>query len=266
MRASLICAVIALATPVLADERITDDTAYKTPEGHVRAGLWKLQYGVHGVRGLEVGTYTLPYLSFAADVTSANTQVKYQFFDRRVWTLSAGLGLAYVNLAGIGVDAKIAIVPLTILAAARLGKRFTLGLGMMYTSLAGEGGYNEDEATEFRGAVAVDNVQSWLSLTMKLSRGWSLYVESRGISSTHGAADGDLRHNLDERTTVDIMLTGKASIDEMKGGSTLLAFQYSAERFRMRFGAGYGNFNIPVVNFIIPVATPYPELDVYWVF
>jgi hypothetical protein len=29
---------------------------------------------------------------------------------------------------------------------------------------------------------------------------------------------------------------------------------------------GYGNFNVPMLNFVVPVATPFPELDLYWVF
>jgi hypothetical protein len=258
---------LAISRPASADERITDDTAYKTPEGQVRAGLWKLQYGVHGVRGLEIGTYTLPYVTWAFDVRSVNTQVKYQFFDKRVWTLSSQLGLAYVDLGGIDVDARVAVVPIQVLAAARLGSRFTLGLGLMYTSIAGEGGYNADETDAFRGAIAVSNVQSWISLTTRLSRGWSLYLESRAIASTEATGNGDLTLALDDRTTVDVALTGNASIEELRGGSTLVALQWaSRERFRIRFGLGYGNYNIPVINFIIPVATPFPELDLYFVF
>jgi hypothetical protein len=49
-----------------------------------------------------------------------------------------------------------------------------------------------------------------------------------------------------------------ASIDEMQGGSTLVALQWSApERLRLRFGVGSGSYNIPVINFIIPFATPF---------
>ncbi len=265
MKAAIVLAVLA-ATPAFADDRITDDTAYKIPEGAVRAGLWKLQYGVHKVPGLEIGTYTLPYASYALGVTSANAQVKYQFLDRAVWTLSASLGFAYADLDGIGVDANITVVPITLLANARLSRRWTLGLGVMYTSLFGEASYNEDEATELRGAVAVDNVQTWLSVMLKISRGWTLYLESRGISSTDGAGQGDVRHTVDDRTMIDVSLTGKASIDEMQGGSTLVAMQWSRKRFRMRLGVGYGNYNVPMLNFIVPKVIPYPELDIYFVF
>lgn len=273
-RVPAIAAAIAAATASLAatrvaaaDDRITDDTPYKTPEGRVRAGLWKLEYGVHGVRKLELGTYTLPYLTWAFGVKSGNAHVKYQLLDRPVWTLAASLGLAYVDLAGLDVDARISIVPVRLLAAARLGRRFTVGLGLMYSQISGEGGYNEDETKAFRGAVAVSNAQAWLSLTARLSRGWSLYVESRAIASTEAAADGDLTLALDERTTVDVSATGNASIDEMQGGSTLVALQWSsARRFRLRFGLGYGNYNIPVLNFIVPYATPFPELDLSFVF
>ena len=53
----------------------------------------------------------------------------------------------------------------------------------------------------------------------------------------------------------------------MRGASVLAAFQWSsARRFRFRAGLGYGNYNIPVLNFIIPIATPFPELDLSFVF
>jgi hypothetical protein len=267
VKAALAFALAMLAArPAAADDRITDDTPYKIPSGSVRAGLWKLQYGVNGVRGLEIGTYTLPYATYAFGVRSANGHVKYQFFDKEHWTLAATLGVAYVDLTGLDIDARIAIVPFQLLAARRIGKRLTLGLGTMYSQISGEGSYNEDEATEFRGAVAVDNVQSWVSLMIHLSRGWTIYLETRAVSSIEGAGQGDATFTINDRTTVDVSLTGKASIEEMRGGSSLIAAQYSRKQFRMRFGIGYGNYNIPVINFIVPVATPFPEFDVYWVF
>jgi len=254
------------AQPAAADERITDDTPYKIPSGAFRAGLWKLQYGIPGVPKLELGTYTLPYVSFAFKVKSFNAHAKYQFFDKEHWTLAANLAVAYVDLAGLDVDAQIGIVPIQLLAARRIGKRLTLGLGVMYSSISGEGSYNADEATEFRGAVAVDNVQTWVSLMLQLSRGWTLYLESRAVSSTQAAGRADATFSIDDRTTVDVTATGNASIDELRGGSSLLAAQYSRQRFRFRFGIGYGNYNIPVINFIVPATTPFPELDISWVF
>jgi hypothetical protein len=101
---------------------------------------------------------------------------------------------------------------------------------------------------------------------MKLSRGWSLYYESRAIASTEAAGGGDLTVRTDARTTIDVALTGNASIDELRGGSTLVAAQYSAKKLRFRFGLGYGNYNLPVVNFILPIATPFPEFDLSYVF
>ena len=85
----VIAAVLASTTLASADERITDDTPYKTPAGYVRAGLWKLQYGVHQVPGLEIGTYTLPYATWAFDLRTGNGHAKYQFLDGKRWTLAA---------------------------------------------------------------------------------------------------------------------------------------------------------------------------------
>ncbi len=266
MRAAILIAVLAGATLAHADERITDNTAYTTPEGKTRVGLWKLQYGIPRVSGLEVGTYLLPYLTWVADVRSVNVHTKYRIVDRDRWTLSAGLGITYVDFANLDVPADIFIVPVQLLGAVRATGRLTFGAGAMYTHMFGEGSYNEDENASLRGAIAVSNLQGWLSLTTRISRGWSLYVEGRAVASTEANAAADGSYMINERTHVDVAASGSASIEELRGGSVLAAFQYSGKRFRIRFGAGYGNFSIPMLNFIVPVATPFPELDLFWVF
>jgi hypothetical protein len=267
MRAVIVAALLACATAAHADERITDDTAYTTPEGKMRIGLWKLQYGIPKAPGLEVGTYTLPYLTWMADVRSVNGHTKYRFLDRGRWTLSGGLGIIYVDFANVDVPVDLWIVPVQLLGAVRLlGDRFTIGAGLMYTEMFGEGEYNEDQQGRLQGAVAVSNVQAWLSLTTRISRGWSFYLESRTVASTQANAAGDATFMATDRTRVDVAVTGSASVDELRGGSVLAAFQYSGDSFRIRFGGGYGNFNIPMLNFVTPVAIPFPELDLYWVF
>lgn len=266
MRALAIAIVLASVAVASADVRITDNTAYTTPTGKVRAGLWKLQCGIPYADGLELGTYTLPYATWAVDVRSFNGHAKYRLLDRGRWTLSASLGVAYVDFANLDVPVDVWVVPTSLLGAARLGDRITFGAGAMYTHMVGEGRYNPDEDSTFRGAVALSNVQGWLSLTTRISRGWSLYLEGRTISSTEASGAGDVMYTIDERTHVDVAATGKASVDELRGGALLAALQYSRTSFRMRFGLGYGNFNVPMLNFVVPVATPFPELDLFWVF
>jgi hypothetical protein len=266
IRAVAVLAALLVPSLARADERITDDLPFKVPEDKVRVGLWKLQYGVHEVRRLEVGTYLLPYVALAAGVKTVNGHAKYQFYDRGRWTFAGGIGATYVDLNGLDIDAQISIVPMQLLGAAQLGRRWTLGAGLMWSRIDGAGAYNRDDDTMVRGAVAVSNAQSWLSATLAISRGWSLYLETRAISSTNVAIEADATHQVDDRTTVDVAATGKASIEALRGGSVTAAFHWSGERFRLRIGAGWGNYNVPVVNFVTPFTIPYPELDVYWVF
>jgi hypothetical protein len=261
-------AVLALMTTTIAhaDERITDDTAYVLPEGKTRVGLWKLQYGIPKVSGLEVGTYMLPYLTWAFDLRSVNAHAKYQLLDRGRWAVAGNIGVTYVDFANLDVPADVTIVPAQMLTSFRAHDRFTFGLGAMYTEMFGEGSYNEDDDKTLQGAVAVSNAQAWLSLTTRISRGWSLYIEARGITSARAHAAGDAMVVVDDRTHIDVAATGRASVEELRGASSLAAFQYSGRRVRARFGLGYGNFNVPMLNFIVPVATPFPDFDLYWVF
>ncbi len=249
-----------------ADVRITDDTAYTLPERFVRAGLWRLEYGVHGVTGLEIGTYTLPYLTWAAGIRSGNAYAEYQWYRGRRWTLATSLGLTHADFGGLDIDASISVVPVKLLAAMRLGGRLTLSFGAMYTLFYGEGEYNSESDDRFRGAVALDNLQGWAAIMLRLSSRWTLVVEGRGIASTSGRASGDFMTRLDDRTTVEVAATGRASIDELRGSTTTVSLQYSREHLRFRFGGGYGNYVLPVLQMVVPTAIPYPELDLYWVF
>jgi hypothetical protein len=36
--------------------------------------------------------------------------------------------------------------------------------------------------------------------------------------------------------------------------------------FNLRLGVGYGNYNIPLVNFVVPERTLIPEADLYFLF
>lgn len=266
---------IALATAAMfataprsarADERITDDTPYVLASGDLRVGLWKLEYGVPKVRGLEIGTLTLPYLAWAFKVKSGNAHVKYQLVAGALTSFAASIGATYADLSGIGVAARVSIVPIQLLISRRFGDRLTFGLASMYTVIGGEGTYNADEASELGGAVAIDNLQSWFSIIARLSRGWSLYFEARAVSSVGAGASGAVHRAIDDRTAVDIQVTGNASIDELRGGSSTMVAQYSGHHFRLRLGVGYGNYNLPLLNFVVPIATPYPVFDAYWVF
>jgi hypothetical protein len=36
--------------------------------------------------------------------------------------------------------------------------------------------------------------------------------------------------------------------------------------FNLRLGLGYGNYNVPLVNFVLPTRTPIPDFDLFFVF
>jgi len=43
-----------------------------------------------------------------------------------------------------------------------------------------------------------------------------------------------------------------------------LAWSWSS--FNLRIGVGYGNYNVPGVNFMIEQRTPIPQFDLFWTF
>src|SRR6185503_5393670 len=128
------------------------------------------------------------------------------------------------------------------------------------------GQHNKQDRTRFRGAIAANTLQVWANAMWRWTRGLTLYGELRAVSSVDIAANGDTMHVLDARTTVTVMAHGDANLEEVHGASATLGLHWARKRFRLRAGVGYGNYSVPVLNFVVPVAIPFPELDVYWVF
>jgi len=265
-RSLLVIVLCLVSATAAADERITDDTPYKNPTGSVRLGLWRAEYAVHGTERLTIGTYTLPYLAFVGGVTTGNGYVEYQLVHRDHFALEAGIGMTYVDFTNLGVDAQLVVVPIRLLSAFRVNDSFAIGLGAMSTGVSGAGAYNSKSDSQFRGAVAASTLQGWVSAMWRWSRGWTLYAEVRGISGVGVNAEGDATHMIDARTRVEVMARADANVDELRGASGTLALHYARKSFRLRAGAGYGNYSLPVLNLVVPVAIPYPELDLYFVF
>ena len=66
-----------------------------------------------------------------------------------------------------------------------------------------------------------------------------------------------------------VRVNSDASADDFgvqDGFSIVPSVLLSAGVFNLRAGLGYGNFSIPVLNFVLPTRTLIPELDLYLVF
>ena len=268
--ALLMTVVLACASPARAyhDERhrATDETAYTLEGGHVRLGLWKVQVGVFDFA--TIGTYTLPWAVLAATV-----HAKLRLIQKDPFALALQAGFAYFDStrlrwldASVG-DAVVTAIPLEAFVSYRAGDGITLSSSAVYTEVGVDGNLR---LAAFDGAAqgATDNVQLTATLELRLSRVIALIVHGRWLVVQRVASRGDATLHPDAFTTVDVH--GNLSADDRfqirDAFSIVPAVHLSWGSLNMKFGLGYGNFNIPLVNFVLPQRTLIPEADLYFLF
>lgn len=81
-------------------------------------------------------------------------------------------------------------------------------------------------------------------------------------ASTHFTA------HPDAYTTVEVVADAQDdSVVNFRGAFSIVpSFAWSWQTFNLELGLGYGNFNVPGVNFMINRRTLIPTFDMYWTF
>lgn len=245
------------------DDRPTDGTAYTKKRGTLRAGLWKAEASIFDE--VTVGTLTLPWL-----LVVVSGHAKYKFFDEDPLALSAGLAFRYLDLARFGgledkdIDAKLLVVPFEVFGSYRFDDEWTLSPGVTYTTTSVFGSY---DPAAFRGTATTSNLQLIANLTWTLSDVVALNLEGRYLVLQKAAIGAKSTLHPDDFTTVEVQATARTdALDYPNAFSLLPSIHLSFENFNLRAGLGYGNFNVPGLNFMVPERSLVPELDIYGVF
>ena len=265
------CALLllaAFATPARAyhtsRERATDGTAYTMEGGSLRAGLFKLQYGP--VDFAMIGTYTLPWALLAATV---HGKVRVLQIDPVAVALQAGF--AYFDSSRLAWlddeagDARVTVLPLEAFVSYRMTD-ITLSGGVAYTEVAVDGALALDA---FDGAIrgATDNLQLTATGELRLSRVIALLLNLRWLLLQRVLGKADATVYPDDFTTVAVHsgVTGER-FETSAGFSIVPAVHFSWGTFNLRAGLGWGNYNVPLVNFVLPQRTLIPDFDLFFVF
>lgn len=247
-------------------QRITDDTAYTLQRHDVRLGIWKLQYGIWDP--FTAGTYLWPWLGRVP-----NIHAKWRYWFDDPWALSFQFGGFWMNTKSFknevdknAGDATIAVLPIELNASYRFNEAWTLSGGLAYTEVRLRGELHSDD---FDGVAqgAVDNLQLTCTLEWRLSRVTALTLHSRYLILQRIGAGGDAVLHPDDFTIIEVH--GGASSDALdfkSAYSVTAAAVFSWQTFNLRLGLGYGNYNVPAVNFVLPRKIVYPDLDLYWIF
>ena len=246
-------------------QRVTDDTAHTLDAGRLRIGVWKIQYGLFDFATL--GSYTLPWAVLAANVhgklrvvqvgpLAAAVQAGIAYFDStRVRWLDHSVG-----------DAVITVVPLEALASFRPGDPLTLSASAAYTEVAVDGALS---LQAFDGAArgAADNFQLTATAELRLSRAFALIVHGRWLMLQRVSGRANATLYPDAFTTVEVNSSASAGDFSVRDAFSIVpSVLASLGVLNVRAGIGYGNFNVPLLNFVLPSRTWIPEIDLYFLF
>jgi hypothetical protein len=244
-------------------DRPTDGTAYTKQRGALRAGLWNLEASLFDE--VTVGTATLPWLLLVW-----NAHVKAKVYDEDPLALSVGTGFWYMDLGRFeaisdkSVDARFFVAPLDLRGSYRFDDEWTLTVGGVWTGSWLTGTY---DPASFQGTAATSNFQTVANVTVLLSDVVALNLEGRYLVVQKASARAKTTLYPDEFTTVEVQGTAATdAVDYPNAFSLVPSIHVSYGWFNLRAGLGYGNFNIPGVNFMLPDRSLVPELDIYGVF
>lgn len=258
-----------MAAPALAyhtpTERVTDDSAYTLNRRELRIGLWKIEYGL--LDSLTLGTYPLIWL-----FKVANLSAKYEYVLNDRWSFGTRLSLARLDLQRLNEDsppAALYTIPFELWASRRFGDRLSLSAGAIFSKVgvsgATEGEAQHDVDNSLEGAAAVTNLQLATTFEWRITRVTALQLHGRWLAYQDATASSTITLHPDEYTTVEVVAAAETdAVDVANAFSVLPSFIFSWNTFRLRLGLGYGNFNVPVINFVIPTRTLIPDFDLYW--
>jgi hypothetical protein len=164
-------------------------------------------------------------------------------------------------------DALVTVVPLEAFFSYRVGQALGLSTSLAYTEVAVDGSLSL-QALDGAGRGAADNLQLTATAELRLGRALALIVHGRWLMLQR--VMGSARANLypDAFTTVQVHSDASARDTFGVGDafSVVPSVLMTLGVLNLRTGVGYGNFNVPVLNFVLPQRTLIPELDFYLLF
>lgn len=251
--------------PELEHVRVIDQTGYTLEGGRVRLGLFKFQLGVFDF--LTVGTYTLPWAVLAATI-----HAKLRLVEAGPFALSVQAGFAYFDSRRlqwlndqIG-NAVVTVLPLEAQLSYRATDAISLSFGAAYTEVAVDGQLSIN-AFNGAGRGAADNFQLTGNTEVRLSSLFALVVELRWLVLQRVAANANATLRPDAFTVVVVHGGAAASDFAVRDAfSVVPSLLITLGVFNLRLGVGYGNFNVPLINFVVPERTLIPEADLYFLF
>jgi hypothetical protein len=272
-----LCLSVAIALVVLgpsneasayhsARKRNVSAMAFVLQKGEWQVGPFRVDYGA--LEQLTIGTYVAPWVFLFP-----NIQFKILAFQSERWSVSLRPGLFYEDLElppklyGVGpadTTIKLWVIPLEGYASFIINPRFTLTAAAVYTAVAGKGSYNP---SDYEGTAAAANAQVGLGLEWRVNNVTAFNFQARYVAFQSANGVGTVTVEVDDVTSADVEAQGTARGADASNGFSVTAYaHFSWQTFNLKVGAGYGNYNVPGMNLVVPERHPYPVFDLYWRF
>lgn len=247
------------------DEHVVDDSAW-TPRGDKRwrLSLVRLDYGL--TDRLSVGTYTWPWLA-----STPNLNVKWQFYLGSFMQWAARASLFRLDTAAFDPDSDDApVFTLAVFEVSNswsLGRKHELSHNLAYAAVRVRGEVTSDTLSGF-GELGVTNLQYVAAYELRLSKTLALLVKGRYVLAQVLDGATDVTLEPDAFTTIEIVGSGQDARTLHAGRLFSIAPSLvgSWNSFNVRAGVGYGNYNLPGINFTLESRGFFPEFDLYWKF
>lgn len=247
------------------EQRTTDDTADTLEPHRLRLGLFRLEYTPWS--NVTLGTYPLPWV-----FSVPNLALKWRYYKGDQVSLAARLGFFGFDTKSLEkldeqkTHATLAVVPFDLAATWRVDKRFSMSFDLIWTSVFIKGEADLDSLNgTFQGGTT--NLQSLYTLELRATRVTALLLQGRFLSFQRANLNGNVILHPDEFTTVEVHGARDSDALNFRGAYSLtVSALFSWELFNLRLGLGYGNYNVPGLNFMLPTRTPFPDFDFYWIF
>lgn len=244
---------------------ITDHTAYTLPQKSFRLGLWSAEYSVFD--SLTVGTYWPAWIARVASL-----HAKWRFLKPDPWAFAVYADVFRLdtkNLKKLDQSAGNAVITAATFeprASWRINDRFDLSGSVSWTQVAVDGTIHKNDF-DGAGSGAVSNMQLTTTFEWRLTRVTTLALHARYLVFQRVAAGADATYHPDQFTTVEVHGDATSNVLYAPHSFSLLpAVALSWKHLNLRAGVGYGNWNVPGLDFVLDHKTVIGELDAYWVF
>jgi hypothetical protein len=257
----LIAAAITFTTASAAHAEkdvFVDDSTGRLNPGEIKIGIWSVNYGLPGrLKDVQIGTTTLPYLSFLADVTSANFEVKYEPWRHRRWRTSITAGVTYLRYASDNVSSNAFIVPVQALASRHLGKRWNL-LGGVAANLASTTA--SVDSSNINGGFIGTNFQMQLGAELRVASWFHLALRRSYVVFQTLSAEGSV--DIDMDTKAEVYVTNRFG-NPFANAYTSFDMLFGGQHVGFRLGVSYGDVELPFLHIIVPTEIPLPRGDFF---